>query len=216
MYIEGTGTDAGLSGKEQIMIALRAIVNSGGKLQMAGIYSALERVMNERGYELSEQGRSSIRFFVNRVAVKKGLIYQFDRNNKGWRATSLGIAAVTGNERDDNGGSGYSAELYEGAMISVKVNRFERSKEGRRACIDAHGVICKVCGIDFSTIYGAIGAGFIHVHHVIPLAMIKKEYKLNPISDLLPVCPNCHSMLHRKEPPYTVDELKAMMLLVNV
>lgn len=59
-------------------------------------------------------------------------------------------------------------------------------------------------------VYGEIGRGFIHVHHKVPLSSIGKEYELDPIKDLVPVCPNCHAMLHRKEPPYDVNDLKEL------
>ena len=39
---------------------------------------------------------------------------------------------------------------------------------------------------------------------------IGKEYELNPTKDLIPVCPNCHAMLHRKDPPYDVNDLKEL------
>jgi 5-methylcytosine-specific restriction protein A len=60
-------------------------------------------------------------------------------------------------------------------------------------------------------IYGEIGNGFIHVHHVVELASVKDEYKVNPVDDLRPVCPNCHAMLHQKKPAYTIEELKSII-----
>ena len=42
-------------------------------------------------------------------------------------------------------------------------------------------------------------------------AVIKENYRLDPINDLIPVCPNCHAMLHRRCPPYTPEELKNML-----
>ena len=68
-----------------------------------------------------------------------------------------------------------------------------------------------VCGKDFEEQYGSIGKGFIHVHHLTPISSIGKEYKLNIDKDLVPVCPNCHYMLHRKDPPYTPEELKEIL-----
>jgi predicted HNH restriction endonuclease len=59
--------------------------------------------------------------------------------------------------------------------------------------------------------YGDIGQGFIHIHHLIPLSGIKQDYRLNPETDLIPVCPNCHAMLHRRDPPFTPEELKARL-----
>ncbi|MEP1551791.1 MAG: HNH endonuclease [Paraglaciecola sp.] len=95
----------------------------------------------------------------------------------------------------------------EGTATSIKVNKYERDINARRACIAHHKAICKVCKFDFSVAYGGIGMGFIHVHHIVPLAQIGKKYVVNPKVDLVPVCPNCHAMLHRKNPPFTIEEL---------
>lgn len=101
--------------------------------------------------------------------------------------------------------------VYEGAKKEIIVNRYERSHEAREKCIATHGCKCAVCGIDFERVYGEMGRGFIHVHHIVPLSSIGKEYELNPVKDLVPVCPNCHAMLHRKDPPYKIEELKNIM-----
>lgn len=86
----------------------------------------------------------------------------------------------------------------EGAKIQVYVNKYERSSFAREKCIEYHGCECKICGINFEKVYGEIGKGFIHVHHIIPLNEIDKEYIVDYKKDLIPVCPNCHAMLHRK------------------
>ena len=59
--------------------------------------------------------------------------------------------------------------------------------------------------------YGEIGKKFIHIHHLVKISDIKEEYMIDPIEDLRPVCPNCHAMLHKKEPPFTIEELKGML-----
>ncbi len=100
--------------------------------------------------------------------------------------------------------------VYEGAKKEIIVNRYERNHEAREKCIAAHGCKCAVCGMDFEKTYGKIGRGFIHVHHIVPLSSIGKEYELDPIKHLVPVCPNCHAMLHRKDPPYKVEKLKEL------
>ena len=69
-----------------------------------------------------------------------------------------------------------------------------------------------VCGIDFKETYGEIGEGFIHVHHVTPISSKGKDYTLDIANDLIPVCPNCHAMMHRRNPPLTVTELKDILL----
>jgi len=106
--------------------------------------------------------------------------------------------------------------LWEGGKTTVAVNRYERDRNARQACIDEFGSVCSVCGFDFSKWYGAIGQGYIHLHHLKPLSMAQGErYKINPREDLRPVCPNCHEMLHTKEPPLKIDQLKAIMLLLQ-
>jgi HNH endonuclease len=96
----------------------------------------------------------------------------------------------------------------EGGSTSVYVNRFERDSKARRICIQIFGAACAVCGFDFGSTYGEIGAGFIHVHHLTPLSTVREKHKVNPRRDLRPVCPNCHEMLHRRTPPYSIEELK--------
>lgn len=103
------------------------------------------------------------------------------------------------------------AEYTEGEVHEVVQNRYERNREARGKCIEAKGCKCAVCGIDFEKTYGDIGRGFIHVHHLIPISSIGEDYVIDPINDLVPVCPNCHNMLHRKAPPYTPEEMKEKM-----
>jgi 5-methylcytosine-specific restriction protein A len=102
-------------------------------------------------------------------------------------------------------------KLYEGALMTVKANKYERNQKARRECVAKKGYRCLVCGKDFEEQYGNIGKGFIHVHHLTPISSIGKEYQLNVDTDLAPVCPNCHYMLHRKDPPYTIKELQGML-----
>jgi hypothetical protein len=87
--------------------------------------------------------------------------------------------------------------LEEGSYRLIRVNIYERNQIARAKCIEHYGASCFICGFDFESVYGPIGEGYIHVHHVVPLSQIKKNYKVNPITDLRPVCPNCHAMIHR-------------------
>jgi 5-methylcytosine-specific restriction enzyme A len=96
----------------------------------------------------------------------------------------------------------------EGARFTVTINAYERSAKARAACIAHHGLVCAVCGFNFATVYGNLGEGFIHVHHIVPIGEIGKEYKIDPVKDLIPVCPNCHAMIHRTEPALLVEQLR--------
>ncbi|HEY9847125.1 MAG TPA: HNH endonuclease, partial [Candidatus Caenarcaniphilales bacterium] len=99
----------------------------------------------------------------------------------------------------------------EGAVRQVTVNQYERSKKARDACLREHGADCSACGINFEQLYGEIGRGFIHVHHTRPLSRVKGTYQVDPKKDLVPVCPNCHAMLHRREPAFDVEQLRSEM-----
>jgi predicted HNH restriction endonuclease len=88
--------------------------------------------------------------------------------------------------------------IFEGAKISIIVNAYERDTKARERCKETQGVTCCICGFDFEKVYGQLGEGFIHVHHLTPLSEIGEEYIVNPTEHLRPVCPNCHAMLHRK------------------
>lgn len=99
-------------------------------------------------------------------------------------------------------------EHYEGQRIRVLINHYERDIDARNVCIEHYGLSCSVCGLNFEDVYGELGIGFIHVHHLIEISTIGVAYKVDPINDLRPVCPNCHAMLHRKKPAYTIQELK--------
>jgi len=96
----------------------------------------------------------------------------------------------------------------EGTPNQVMVTKYERNPFARKTCLDHYGLSCSVCDFDFEKQYGELGKGFIHVHHLKQVADIGKEYKIDPIKDLRPVCPNCHAMIHKRKEPYTIDELK--------
>lgn len=103
------------------------------------------------------------------------------------------------------------AQYREGAVTQVTVNKYERSATARKTCLEAHGYACAVCEFDFGAAYGAIGHGFIHVHHLIELSSIGETYEIDPVEHLRPVCPNCHAMLHRRMPALSIDELRVML-----
>jgi 5-methylcytosine-specific restriction enzyme A len=99
----------------------------------------------------------------------------------------------------------------EGASKTVTVNQYERSAVARSKCLAHHGYKCTVCAFDFETTYGEIGKHYIHVHHIIPISEVGKEYELNPITDLVPICPNCHAMIHLTRPALSIEQLRQII-----
>lgn len=103
------------------------------------------------------------------------------------------------------------AGLVEGAVCAIKVNAYERNPEARRRCIERHGTSCSICGFNFGATYGKPAQGLIHVHHLRSLSEIGRQYVVDPVEDLRPVCPNCHAVLHRHVPPYSIEEVRTFL-----
>ncbi len=101
-----------------------------------------------------------------------------------------------------------SITYIEGAAETISVNKYERNREARSKCIDIHSYDCSVCGFNFEKNYGNIGKEYIHVHHIIPIHTVKMEYEIDPEKDLIPVCPNCHAMIHKTNPPLSINKLR--------
>lgn len=103
-------------------------------------------------------------------------------------------------------------QLTEGCKKTITINSHERNPLARKKCIEFYGAICSVCGFNFSEKYGNTFAGIIHVHHLKPLSEISEDYIIDPIKDLIPVCPNCHLIIHSKfDGIYTIDEVRKML-----
>lgn len=99
----------------------------------------------------------------------------------------------------------------EGAANQIFQTRYERNPYARLACINHYGYSCSVCQFDFEKRFGELGKEFIHVHHLMQVSVVGQTYQVDPIVDLRPVCPNCHAMLHRQNPPLSIEELKAWL-----
>lgn len=97
----------------------------------------------------------------------------------------------------------------EGEMYLCHYNEYQRNKEIRDVVAKRDNYTCCVCGMNFADFYGEDGLGFIEVHHLNPIHEGSRETKLE---DMVSVCSNCHSMLHKKTPPLTPEMLKAKIL----
>ena len=103
-------------------------------------------------------------------------------------------------------------DYTEGGPAAMWMDRFERNPAAREACISAHGSRCAVCEMSFGDVYGITMKGLIHVHHVTPVSQTTGKHKVDPVSDMLPVCPNCHAVIHWGPRPLTVEEVRALLL----
>ena len=102
--------------------------------------------------------------------------------------------------------------LHEGNPKKRLATVYERDPRVRILAINIHGTECKGCGFDFEKAYGEHGAGFIHVHHLKPLAEAGAPQEVDPETDVTVLCPNCHAMVHRrKDTTLSLEELREIV-----
>lgn len=102
--------------------------------------------------------------------------------------------------------------IKEGSSFYSYSKKYERDPKNRLRAIKIHGTKCIACGFDFEQAYGVRGRGFIEIHHVNPLYTLEGEMVINPKTDLVPLCSNCHRMVHReRENILTINELKNIL-----
>lgn len=108
--------------------------------------------------------------------------------------------------------------MEEGALRQVSITTKERNRNARQACLRKYGdqaYICQACGFDFEKFYGLKGREYIEVHHLNPIAAIDGAHEIDSAEGLVPLCSNCHSMIHRAGPnilrPITLEALKELI-----
>ena len=129
-----------------------------------------------------------------------------------WASRFLAAVLALAPLEKQQGAKNKSAEGFEeGAASLTPTIRYERDRRNRAAAIAIHGTACLACGVELGARYGMVAEGFIEVHHVVPVASMGADYRVDPVQDLVPLCPNCHAVAHRRDPPLTVDEIKALL-----
>lgn len=101
----------------------------------------------------------------------------------------------------------------EGKKLFYYTSKYERKPSNRKAAIEAHGTTCFGCGFNFGDHYGKRGEGYIEIHHVKPLYSLDGEVEVDVDKELIPLCSNCHRMVHRsKKDVLTLDDLKRIII----
>lgn len=145
-----------------------------------------------------------IRDWMRRFAVKSGdAVLLIAMPNGSYRLSHIPEGATPKEEVENLSG------FPEGATKQVLVNRHERDPRNRQAAITFHGTACLACNIRMAERYGEIADGFIHIHHTESLAATGEHTP--DLEDLIPLCPNCHAVVHLADPPLTLEQLKQRM-----
>jgi 5-methylcytosine-specific restriction protein A len=90
----------------------------------------------------------------------------------------------------------------------LRIERNQRLVDAKKASeLALTGALrCEACGFDFSQVYGEQGDGYCEVHHRTPLSDAVNARK-TVMADLAILCSNCHSVIHRTDPMWTVEAL---------
>lgn len=99
----------------------------------------------------------------------------------------------------------------EGGSAPILSRRYERSRLNRKVAIEFHGRICRVCKFSFDDIYGSLSKGYIEIHHLVPVSQMEGPKPLDPREDLVPLCANCHRMVHKAWPPLSPERLRQII-----
>ena len=106
--------------------------------------------------------------------------------------------------------------INEGIKTIYTTTIYRRSKELRDFAIQHYTqkdhIPCICCNFDFEKIYGDLGKGFIEMHHIKPIFKYEDEdlekTMIKAIKNIVPVCSNCHRIIHRnKKKPIDIDYL---------
>ena len=115
---------------------------------------------------------------------------------------------------NETGDDALTSTEFEGGKKLVYSTKYERNKTLRDKAIKIHGYTCIGCGFNFKENYGLWGEGYIHVHHLKPISTNDQDARqlVDAKTDLVVVCANCHSMIHRrKDKLLSIEELKTMV-----
>ncbi len=105
-------------------------------------------------------------------------------------------------------GSDAGGVAMEGESETVIAKRRKRNVELRDAYVAKYGYRCGACGMLMSEVYGEAAKDLIEVHHLRPLSQRIDGASLTRLEDLVGLCPNCHSVAHRRNPVYSPSEIR--------
>jgi len=164
-----------------------------------------EKVIKERLPEYHEA-------FANDETVEVKPVLRFNKmNSEEYIVSIISPHEVEDDFQLDEENGDRSITIREG-KVSYSLNKvYKRNQDNRKKAIEIHGTSCKVCGFDFMKTYGELGRGFIEIHHIKPLSTFDEEETVDPRTDLVPLCANCHRMVHRKKEIYSIDEIRVKM-----
>ena len=197
---------------DQFSVSIIAIIPQRDETERAlrGSFGSVERLTDRTGYALLRQ---NLMCTGNQAEVRPQALREWLSTDFVWLRKELRKLAADPSYHPRPFPIPAAETYTEGRPLTKESLAWERDPRARRKCIAIHGTACAVCGFDFGKIYGPEFADKIEVHHIHPLSEIREEHETDPVRDLVPVCPNCHRMLHSNPDGgvFSVEELKEML-----
>ncbi len=200
------------TGKDAALIAGRNDTHFSQKVRNLVSHRTLDTlgfadyIQDQRGLKITEKGKSHL--LANQLTID----YLME-NNFSWGDVKPALVALS----DPKANIDIFKEIFEGDTGATKETKiYKRSKELRDAAIESFlkdygSLSCNICSFNYEEKYGSAGKGFIEVHHQTPIYMYKDEDQIKTIEqaikNLAPVCANCHRVIHRTRPPFTIEEM---------
>lgn len=207
----GAMGNADQSGKATFIAILNLCLSEGSEVDFS--LNGVKRSVGDELIWKEAWRKMSLAVRKGMLAINEGDMLNDQNIIKLWTSrVAVAILALLPLEAHEDSGSGNDLEGFpEGARVRVEVNRYERDRRNRAAALAIHGFSCKACNKQLGDQYGSAAAGLIEVHHTTPVSKLGPQYVIDPKHDLVPLCPNCHAVAHRRVPPYSVMELREML-----
>ena len=194
-------------------IIIDALTYYGGHAYYEDIYKYIE--VNHTS-KLSKSWKAVVRATIERSSSdsitfdgKEDLFYAVEGLGKGhWGLRDFkSESAVELTQEDD--------EFSEGKFYLKQHLCRERNQKlistAKKLFIQRNGnLFCQICGFDFEKQYGELGSGFIEAHHIKPVSEMNQS-ETTKIEDIIMVCSNCHSMIHRKKPWLNINKIRTLL-----
>lgn len=197
--------------------AIGALIDLGGVAHISDIFSkivergkidmstaetperTLARVLQTHSYSTS-YGIENIFYSVYGVEARKGIWGLVDH-----AIDNIGVSLIQDEECFSEGKVILRKHIIRernSQLIKRAKEKFKEKHEGK--------LYCEICKTDFSQVYGDLGKDFIEAHHIKPVSEMQDGDETS-INDIVMLCSNCHSMVHRRKSWLTREELKSIL-----
>ena len=162
--------------------------------------------------------KASIRATIERCSSdskvfqqKKDLFYSFNGIGKGhWGVRTPKLTESTVDFSNDDEGFIEGKEFLKKHILRERNHYLKAEAVKRFKNLHNGQLFCEICGFNFEEKYGDIGKDFIEAHHSKPISEMKENEKTK-IEDIVLLCLNCHSMIHRKRPWLSKNNIRRLL-----